>query len=167
MPSRIGTIGVFFLVAVGISSCNDECSGVYHCPNITMSIFLPADISSRVRSATGDTCKLTVDASDGSIGITSTTMHPCLVRVVLDDGSIEESTVTFVQLHCCGYTVRGTPVEPADGGAKASDSVPESVARSARIGMMSSLRSWRPVMASVAARKRVSFRPTITSRSAV
>ena len=117
MRSRIGTIGVFFLIALGISSCNGECSGVYHCPNTTMSISLPADISARVRSATGDTCTLTVDASDGSIGITSTTMHPCVVRVVLDDGSIEESTVTFVQLHCCGYTVQGTPFEPADGGA--------------------------------------------------
>jgi hypothetical protein len=57
-----------------------------------------------------------VDAIDGSIGITSTTMHPCRVRVVLDDGSIEESAVTFSQLHCCGYTVLGTPFEPADGG---------------------------------------------------
>jgi hypothetical protein len=37
--------------------------------------------------------------------------------MVVDDGSIEESTVTFVQLHCCGATVQGTPFEPADGGA--------------------------------------------------
>jgi hypothetical protein len=117
MASKIATIGVSFLVALGISSCNDECSGVYNCPSITMSIPLPADISARVRSATGDTCTLTVDASAGSLGVTSTSMHPCLVRVVLDDGSVEESTATFVQLHCCGYTVRGTPFEPADGGA--------------------------------------------------
>jgi hypothetical protein len=117
MPSRIGSIGLVFLVVVGISSCNDECSGVYACPNLTMSISLPADISARVRSATGDTCTVTVDGSEGWIGITSTTMHPCLVRVVLDDGSTEESTVTFVPIHCCGYTVQGTPFESADGGA--------------------------------------------------
>ena len=117
MLSRIGTIGVLFLVALGISSCNGECSGTYNCPAIRMSISLPADISVRVRSATGDTCTVTVDASGGSIGITSTTMHQCAVRVVLNDGSIEESTVTFVQLQCCGYTVQGTPFEPADGGA--------------------------------------------------
>ena len=114
--SRIGTIGVLFLVALGISSCNGECSGTYNCPNLTMSISLPADISARVRSATGDTCTLILNASDGSIGVTSTTMHPCVLRVVLDDGSIEESTVTFVQLQCCGYTVQGTPFEPADAG---------------------------------------------------
>jgi hypothetical protein len=117
MLSRIATIGFFFLVALGISSCNGECSGTYNCPAITMSISLPADISVRVRSATGDTCTPTVNAGAGSIGITSTTMHPCVVRVVLDDGSIEESTVTFVQLRCCGYTVQGTPLAPADGGA--------------------------------------------------
>jgi hypothetical protein len=58
-----------------------------------------------------------VEVSAASIGITSTTMHPCLVRVVLDDGSVEESRVTFAQLHCCGYTVEATPFEPADGGA--------------------------------------------------
>jgi hypothetical protein len=83
-----------------------------------MSIFLPATISARVRSATGDTCTPTIDATSGTIGITSTTMRPCLVRVVLDDGSVEESTVTFVQVRCCGNTVHGTPFEPADGGAQ-------------------------------------------------
>jgi hypothetical protein len=117
MPSRISTVGVLSLVALGISSCNDECSGAHACPNITTSIPLAADISARVRSATGDTCTPTVYVSDGSIGIASTTMHPCLVRLVLDDGSIEEGTVTFVQVHCCGYTVQGMPFEPADSGA--------------------------------------------------
>src|SRR3954451_6263262 len=80
MLSRISTIAVFFLVALEISSCNSDCSGTYNCPLITMSISVPADISVRVRLATGDTCTPTVDAGGSSIGITSTTMHPCLVR---------------------------------------------------------------------------------------
>ena len=115
MITRSGLFGSCFVVAVALSACDDgPCSGVYSCPAMTNSISPPADISARITSAAGDTCTPTVEASDGSIGIASKTMRPCLVRVTLDDGAVEESMVTFEQLHCCGSTVVGTPFTRAD-----------------------------------------------------
>jgi hypothetical protein len=110
-------ISVGFLGILASSSCNDTCSGIYNCPNISTSISLPADISARVTSASGDTCTPTVDAPFAQVDIASTTKRPCHVSVQLDDGSVETSDVTFVELPCCGTTVRGTPLAPVDGGA--------------------------------------------------
>jgi hypothetical protein len=92
------------------------CAGAHLCPNITSSISLPPDISARIRSATGDTCTPTVDAANGVVNISSTNERPCRVRLQLDDGTVEESDVTFVPLQCCGTTVQGTPFAPVDGG---------------------------------------------------
>jgi hypothetical protein len=118
MITRTGAIGICSLLAIAaiaLSACDDgPCSGAYNCPAITNSISPPADISAWITSATGDTCTPTVNASDGSIGIASKTMRPCLVRVTLDNGAVEESMVTFEQLHCCGFTVVGTPFTSPD-----------------------------------------------------
>ena len=117
MSSRGNAISAGFLVAFAIVGCNDECSGVYNCPNITTSISLPTDIYARVTSASGDTCTAAVHAGFAELDIASTTKRPCHVSVQLDDGSVETSDVTFVELRCCGTTVRGTPFAPVDGGA--------------------------------------------------
>ena len=115
MLTRTRAIGICSLLTIALSACDDgQCSGLYNCPAITTSISAPADISARITSATGDTCTPTVDASGGSIDITSKTMRPCLVRVTLDNGAVEESMVTFEQLHCCGFTVVGTPFTSPD-----------------------------------------------------
>jgi hypothetical protein len=115
MITRTSAIGTCFLVAIALSACDDgQCSGVYNCPNITNSISPPPDISARITSATGDTCTPTVDASDGSIGIASKTMRPCVVRVTLEGGAVEESMVTFEPRHCCGVTIVGTPFTSTD-----------------------------------------------------
>jgi hypothetical protein len=112
------TIGASFLFGFAVSGCNDDCSGTYHCPAMTMSIVLPPDISARVRSAAGDTCTPTVDTTFPAIDIASTTRRPCRVTVQLDDGTVEQSDVTFEPLHCCGYTVTSTGFSPADAGAR-------------------------------------------------
>jgi hypothetical protein len=100
-----------------VSSCSDHCSGNYNCPAITMSIPVPADISARVRSASGDTCTPTLDTHFPEVDIASSSRRPCRVLLHLDDGTIEESGATFEELPCCGYTVRSTPFESPDAGA--------------------------------------------------
>jgi hypothetical protein len=117
MITRTTAIAACLLVAIALSACDaGQCSGVYNCPFITHSISPPTDISVRITSAKGDTCTPTVDATDGSIAIASQTMRPCLVRVTLDDGAVEESMVTFEQRPCCGFTVVGTPFTSSDAG---------------------------------------------------
>ncbi len=103
----------------GVWSCNDRCSGAYHCLAGVTSITLPSDISARVMSATGDTCDAQTDATPGSIFLTSATHKPCHIEIRLDDGTTRSSTVTFQSLDdCCNdYTATATSFEAVDGGA--------------------------------------------------
>jgi hypothetical protein len=122
MPSRILVAALValagWLSALALVGCNDDCSGTYHCPALGgSSILVPSDISARVRSASGDTCTPTVDPTSGTVGIDSSSKRPCRVSLVLDDGTVAQSDVTFVPLHCCGVQLQATPFTPADGGA--------------------------------------------------
>ena len=110
-------LGVALLAA--ISGC-DGGATVCNCPAAISSIALPADISARVTSATGDTCTAVLDAPSALITLTSSGHHPCHVRIQLDDGRSEETTATFTSLGgCCAslFTVQGTAFSPTDGGA--------------------------------------------------
>ena len=109
--------GVVLLAA--ISGC-DGGNQLCNCPAAISSLSLPADISARVTSATGDTCTAILDAPAALITLTSSGHHPCHVRIQLDDGRAEETTATFTPLGgCCAslYTVQGSAFSPTDGGA--------------------------------------------------
>jgi hypothetical protein len=114
------TLSPFVLPLIGLLSACEHSVSECSCGAAVTSLSPQADIFARIVSASADTCSADLDTALGVVTVSSQTHQPCHVRIHLDDGRVEQSTVTFTRFDaCCGalFTLQGTDFAPVDGGA--------------------------------------------------